>query len=304
MINRGIVPSDLSDCTGSAAPEVSGHSFSHALEFVHFGLTTKHQLTTALARLRERGDREAVGEGFAHFARRKQPLTPGFAVPSPLGEGRYQLRPRCESKCRNSRARPKPCPDTEDGRIYDALYAFALLAMLLLVPIVARADGGVVRVRQASGPFLISVFTASDPLRAGPIDVSVLVQDVGSGDPVLDATVGLALQPHDSASAPLLARATHERATNKLLQAAIVTIPAAGRWALRVDVRRGQDEATVTTGLQVAPPAPRLAAIWPYLLVPPLAIAVFALHQALREDALHRSHSGTARRQSAGEASL
>jgi hypothetical protein len=32
--------------------------------------------------------RGGVGEGFADFARRKQPLTPGFAVPSPLGEGR------------------------------------------------------------------------------------------------------------------------------------------------------------------------------------------------------------------------
>src|SRR6516225_4646795 len=53
------------------------------LEFLHFGLTAKYQLTTALARLRERGDREAVGEGFADWARRKQPLTPGFAVPSP-----------------------------------------------------------------------------------------------------------------------------------------------------------------------------------------------------------------------------
>jgi hypothetical protein len=44
-----------------------------------------------------------VGEEFADFARRKQPLTPGCAVPAPLGEGRYQMRPRRESKCRNSR---------------------------------------------------------------------------------------------------------------------------------------------------------------------------------------------------------
>ena len=32
------------------------------LEFVHFGLTAKYQLTTALARLRERGDREAAAK--------------------------------------------------------------------------------------------------------------------------------------------------------------------------------------------------------------------------------------------------
>ena len=65
------------------------------LEFVDFGLTAKHQLTTALVRLRERGD---------------NPLTPGFAVPSPLGEGGSQLRPRCESKCRNSSRRPQGPP--------------------------------------------------------------------------------------------------------------------------------------------------------------------------------------------------
>ena len=83
-------------------PFRSFHTDSSAppLEFVLFGLTAKYQLTTALARLRERGDREAVGEGFADLERRKQPLTPGFAVPSPLGEGRYQPRPHCECKCR------------------------------------------------------------------------------------------------------------------------------------------------------------------------------------------------------------
>ena len=60
------------------------------LGFVHLALTAKYQLTTALARLRERGDPpRRVGEGFADLAPSKQPLTPGFAVPSPLGEGRY-----------------------------------------------------------------------------------------------------------------------------------------------------------------------------------------------------------------------
>jgi len=85
------------------APRDWGKGLALPLGFVHFALTAKYQLTTALARLRERGDREAVGEGFADLPRSKQALTPGFAVPSPLGEGRYQLRPRCESKCRNSR---------------------------------------------------------------------------------------------------------------------------------------------------------------------------------------------------------
>jgi len=165
---------------------------------------------------------------------------------------------------------------------------YALLATLMLAPIPARADGGVLRLREASGPFLISIFTASDPLRAGPLDLSVLVQDRSSGETILDATVDLAFQPLDSDNPQFLSRATHQRATNKLLQAAVVKIPATGRWVLRVKVRRGSDEATSTTELQVAPPPPRLAAIWPYLLLPPLAIGVFALHQALRQAALRR----------------
>jgi len=86
-------------------PLYQGIAFSRALEFVHFGLTAKYQLTTALARLRERADREAVGEGFAESPRRKQPPTPGFAVPSPLGEGRYQPRPAVNPNVENSRAR-------------------------------------------------------------------------------------------------------------------------------------------------------------------------------------------------------
>jgi hypothetical protein len=84
----------------------------------------------------------------------------------------------------------------------------------------------------------------------------------------------------------------------------MVNIPAAGRWGLRVVVRRGPDESLVTTELQVAPPAPQLAAIWPYLLLPPLAITVFALHQALRQNALHRAHSGAARLLPEEDASL
>ena len=164
----------------------------------------------------------------------------------------------------------------------------ALFVAAMLVPVVASADGGVVRAREVSGPFMITIFTASDPLRAGPIDVSVLIQDSKSGEPILNATVDLTLQPVERDSPGLRARATHEQATNKLLQAAVLNIPAAGRWGLRAVARRGPEEATVFTGLQVAPPAPRLAAIWPYLLLPPFVIAVFALHQALRQKALHR----------------
>ena len=52
------------------------------------------------ARLRERGDREAVGEGFGIYTTK---TTPHRRLRRTLGEGRCRRRPCCASKCRNSR---------------------------------------------------------------------------------------------------------------------------------------------------------------------------------------------------------
>jgi len=98
----------------------------------------------------------------------------------------------------------------------------ALAARMLL------ADGGAVVLRQTSGPFVVTAFLA-------PGDLSVLVQDAKSLDPILDADVTIAFD-----GAPL--RATHGQAQNKLLYAAL-----APRFSkLEINVRRGADVATVT----------------------------------------------------------
>ena len=55
-----------------------------SLEFVHFGLEVKYQLTTVLARLRERGDREAVGEGASlSLEEENNPSPPASPYPLP-----------------------------------------------------------------------------------------------------------------------------------------------------------------------------------------------------------------------------
>jgi len=75
----------------------------------------------------------------------------------------------------------------------------AALAAALLWPAAAYPDGGTLRLRQDTGPFMVSVFTAPQPLRAGPADVSVLVQDRASTEVLLDAEVTLTLRPPDGA---------------------------------------------------------------------------------------------------------
>ena len=152
------------------------------------------------------------------------------------------------------------------------------VVLVLLAAGQARADGGAVQVWQADGSFVVTVFAAPTPLRAGPVDLSVLVQRTDSDAAVLNADVLLTLMsPYDGAL--IHAAATQQQATNKLLYAAALNLPVAGVWDLRVAVRSGSDVAHVGCPLDVAAALPPLLAHWPYLAFPPLAVLLFALHQ-------------------------
>ena len=177
-----------------------------------------------------------------------------------------------------------PAADANAGHGTRVKITPTLLTIVMLAPLIAHADGGTVQLREASGPFVVTVFTAPETLRAGPIDTSVLVQDRETGRVILDATVTLALQPAAGAGPRFQARATHVQARNKLLQAAIIEIPAAGWWTMQISASRDGAQAVVATKVLVLPAAPRVVGIWPFLIVPPVAIALFALHQGLRRD--------------------
>src|SRR5258706_7098552 len=93
-----------------------------------------------------------------------------------------------------------------------------LLMTVVLAPLVVRADGGAVCLSKISGLFLVTVFASPEPLRAGPIDISILVQDARTGGIVLDATVDLEIQPLSGHIPPIPNPALSEAATTKLLQ--------------------------------------------------------------------------------------
>jgi hypothetical protein len=152
----------------------------------------------------------------------------------------------------------------------------------MLAAVVAHADGGAVQLHAPSGPFLVTVFTEPASLRVGPIDTSVLVQERETGRIILDATVNLAFQPTVGASARLLRRAERGRAKNKLLSAAVFDLPTPGWWYVQVFVSRGREEAVVATNLLVMSAPPRVAVIWPLVILPPFAIGLFVLHQTLQ----------------------
>ena len=172
----------------------------------------------------------------------------------------------------------------------------------------ALADGGAVRLREAAGPFLVTVFTTPAAPQAGRVDVSVMVQSGDKGEALLDAEVDLQFVSPPGTDvvgreifctpdgtqlrvggagdqSPRPIAATQKQATNKLLYAARVNLPAAGDWQMRVRVRRGLAEAQVNCALPVVAAGAGLASVWPFIVTPLLLVGVFICHQRLRRRA-------------------
>jgi hypothetical protein len=171
----------------------------------------------------------------------------------------------------------------------------AAMAMLLIAiacfarMIQAHADGGAVQFERAAGPFVITVFTTPSPLRAGPVDISLMVQDRDSQQPVLDCQALVQLRKEGATS--IRSEATHEAAQNKLLYAAQVKVPESGLWELEVAIQRGDDSINVVGEIIVASSVPVLLVYWRSLALPPLFISLFAVNQWLKR----RSGKGVTR---------
>jgi hypothetical protein len=151
--------------------------------------------------------------------------------------------------------------------------------VLILAQTTALADGGTVQLRKEAGPFVITVFTAPAPLSAGPVDISLLLQNRNGLEPVLDASVSLTLR--DASGAEIRARPTREQAQNKLLYAAPVTLAEPGKWRLGVTILRNGERTGATGIIDVAPTPEMSASYWSYIAFPPSMIVAFVVRERL-----------------------
>ena len=133
---------------------------------------------------------------------------------------------------------------------------------------------------KSAGPFVITAFTTPAPLRAGPVDLSLLVQNRKNRQPVLDCQAIVQLRKEGATS--IRSAATHEAAQNKLLYAAQVNVPEPGLWELEVAIEHGDDSINVAGEITVAPANPVLLVYWRSLALPPLFISLFAVNQWLK----------------------
>jgi len=155
--------------------------------------------------------------------------------------------------------------------------------MLIFLPPfvrVARADGGVVMCQRTSAPFTITLFSTETPLRPGPADLSVLLEQPDGHSPILDAQVVIELQ-HESGMF-IRAQATRSQARNKLLYCSLINLPAAGHWKIRLHIKSSDTTAELLSDLVVAAPQPVFLSHWELIAVPLIIIILFLLNQWLR----------------------
>ena len=141
----------------------------------------------------------------------------------------------------------------------------------------AYGDGGTMRLSEKRDRLLITVFTAPALFRAGPVDISVLVQDALTGEPVPQTRVTVRMSKPGQLA--LEYPATREAATNKLLYAAQFDLPEPGLWHLEVQVEGVHGLATIDGELETAAPLPRWRDLWLWISWPGLAIALYGIHQ-------------------------
>jgi hypothetical protein len=154
--------------------------------------------------------------------------------------------------------------------------------LVTLSPCHARADGGSLRLREQANGYQIAVFTSPTPYRAGPVDISVLVQDAVTGECLPDARVVVRLTACGSEEF-LEYPATTETAINKLFRAAEFQLPEPGRWDVVVTVEGPHGPALVRFEIQADEPLPRWLDLWPWFAWPALLVALFGVHRILAE---------------------
>jgi len=182
------------------------------------------------------------------------------------------------------------------GKMPMPRYFFFAVALLVATSSLLRADGGITVGQIERDRLRVTVFAAPVPIRAGPLDVTFLVQEIPSNQPVTDASVACSVQkvgpPSPGAvrlpawcstivpGALIPATAAHSR--NKLLSGAYLPLTEPGRWELGVHVARGPARFTAALPLDVSAPQPPLWTWWPLIALVPAAILLYVWRSCLR----------------------
>lgn len=171
-----------------------------------------------------------------------------------------------------------------------ALWPIAVIAVgLVSSPVLG--DGGSVRFHGVVGPYQVGVFTSPTPLRAGVVEVDVMIQDPATGRLQRNARVQVsARRAGESSQAVSAEQGGHS--TNALYQTSRLEIPREGEWTLKISVAGPDSEETVESvesvesaggasvvevDVYVGPPPPPWTDLWAWIALPALPMAFYLL---------------------------
>jgi hypothetical protein len=164
------------------------------------------------------------------------------------------------------------------GKLIVAALGFAWLSLVGSVGS-ARGDGGSLQISELRKDRTISVFTSPTPLRVGAADASILVKHADAGESPADSKFVVRAWPLSKRQNVISAPATHEAATNKLMQAAQLTFSEAGWW--RVEVTGPDVGAKHPLGfdVEVLKAFPRWLELSPWILWPLVPIGLYMAYR-------------------------
>ena len=171
----------------------------------------------------------------------------------------------------------------------DRLNQIVLVVVSIFVSAISvRADGGSVLWQRTTGPITVTAFTTERPLRTGQVDLSFLVENSETSQPVLDARVFIALENENGVT--LRDEATHAQARNKLLYCSVMNLVRAGHWKMNLIVTHGGEKTNLVNDVEVFEAQSPLIAYWKLLAFPFTIAIVFIFQQGLawKRDATHR----------------
>jgi hypothetical protein len=145
----------------------------------------------------------------------------------------------------------------------------------------SRGDGGALRAWERQGGIEIAVFTDPTPFVPGPVDISVLLLDAETGEPIPEARATIEVTPEGRPGGATKHLATSDAATNKLLRAAVFELLDSGRCEVKVTVDSPSHHARVRFELDVPSPSTTLPDVFAWIFFPFPVVVLYGVHRGL-----------------------
>jgi hypothetical protein len=162
------------------------------------------------------------------------------------------------------------------------------LLLPLVWPAFVRADGGTMQLSTQRDGYRVTLFTSPTPLRAGPVDFSVLIQTADTEVIPNDVSVTIDAYPRGEPQRRVGGMATTAVATNKLFRAIQLDLSESGYWQVDVAISDGKQTTRVQTELVVAPPGLAWSSLGLWIGWPAAVILLFGIHLCLVDRANKR----------------